>query len=490
MRIRRGGVDRLMRRFLTGTVLILLMLLCGRYISRAAGSITKSDYKDMICAGGQWLVEAIWNQAHPAENAGMSGSWPDAWGSTGAINDPDPAYRKYNAVKTFYEEHQYLAWYGNEESGQQTPEETGIVASGEAGAGTMGASGFQGASQSLEAITGTLERPITGNTYVLEQLMDYDFLIKHFYSVHTSTTAGRDLMNAKDLLSRDMTMKGDDSKPQILIYHTHSQEAYKDSGPGQTVVGVGDYLTRLLEAKGYNVYHDTSVYDLKNGQLDRSKAYNYALDGITNILQQNPSIEVVLDIHRDGVGENLHLVTQVDGRDTAHTDLIALRRGIGYVIQGGALFPHLNVRENIEYVPRLEKNRLPEERIRELMDMAALPMEMLSRNVSELSGGQQQRVGIARALAAQPEIILMDEPFGALDGITRKQLQDEIIEIHRRTGVTIVFVTHDLREAVRLGTWILIMNEGTIVQQGTPQDVRDNPNGDYAQRLLEQLDCG
>ena len=179
------------------------------------------------------------------------------------------------------------------------------------------ASGYPGPNQSLETITGTLERPITGNTYVLEQLMDYDFLIKHFYSVHTSTTAGRDLMNARDLLSRDMTMKGDDSKPQILIYHTHSQEAYKDSGPGQTVVGVGDCLTRLLEAKGYNVYHDKSVYDLKNGQLDRSKAYNYALDGITNILQQNPSIEVVLDIHRDGVGENLHLVTQVDGRDTA-----------------------------------------------------------------------------------------------------------------------------------------------------------------------------
>ena len=340
MRIRRGGVDRLVRRFLAGTVLILLMLLCGRYISRAAGSITKNECRNMICAGGQWLVEAIWNQAHPAEDPGVSGSWPDVRGGSGGVNDPDPAYRKYNAVKTFYEEHQYLAWYGNEESGQQTPEETGIVASGEAGAGgtadagaaaadstrgqdlaagagTMGASGFQGASQSLEAITGTLERPITGNTYVLEQLMDYDFLIKHFYSVHTSTTAGRDLMNAKDLLSRDMTMKGDDSKPQILIYHTHSQEAYKDSGPGQTVVGVGDYLTRLLEAKGYNVYHDTSVYDLKNGQLDRSKAYNYALDGITNILQQNPSIEVVLDIHRDGVGENLHLVTQVDGRDTA-----------------------------------------------------------------------------------------------------------------------------------------------------------------------------
>nr|WP_304055906.1 stage II sporulation protein P [Enterocloster clostridioformis] len=356
MRIRRGGVDRLVRRFLAGTVLILLMLLWGRFISRAAGSITKNDCRDMICAGGQWLVEAIWNQAHPANIAVVSGPWPDDWGGNAGVNDPDPAYRKYNAVKTFYEEHQYLAWYGNEESGQQTPEEPGILASGEAGAGagaggtaqdmgniqgggtagagaagadstqgqdlaagagSMGTSGLQGANQSLETITGTLERPITGNTYVLEQLMDYDFLIKHFYSVHTSTTAGRDLMNAKDLLSRDMTMKGDDSKPQILIYHTHSQEAYKDSGPGQTVVGVGDYLTRLLEAKGYNVYHDKSVYDLKNGQLDRSKAYNYALDGITNILQQNPSIEVVLDIHRDGVGENLHLVTQVDGRDTA-----------------------------------------------------------------------------------------------------------------------------------------------------------------------------
>ena len=344
MRIRRGGVDRLVRRFLAGTVLILLMLLWGRFISRAAGSITKNDCRDMICAGGQWLVEAIWNQAHPANIAVVSGPWPDDWGGNAGVNDPDPAYRKYNAVKTFYEEHQYLAWYGNEESGQQTPEEPGILASGEAGAGavaggtagagaagadsiqgqdlaagagSMGTSGLQGANQSLETITGTLERPITGNTYVLEQLMDYDFLIKHFYSVHTSTTAGRDLMNAKDLLSRDMTMKGDDSKPQILIYHTHSQEAYKDSGPGQTVVGVGDYLTRLLEAKGYNVYHDKSVYDLKNGQLDRSKAYNYALEGITNILQQNPSIEVVLDIHRDGVGENLHLVTQVDGRDTA-----------------------------------------------------------------------------------------------------------------------------------------------------------------------------
>lgn len=180
---------------------------------------------------------------------------------------------------------------------------------------------------------------------------------------------------------------------------------------------------------------------------------------------------------------------RVNGQDTAHTDLISLRRGIGYVIQGGALFPHLNVRENIEYVPRLKKERLAEERIGELMELVALPADMLGRNVSELSGGQQQRVGIARALAADPEILLMDEPFGAVDGITRKQLQDAIKDIHERTGVTIVFVTHDLREAVRLGTWILIMNEGEIIQQGTPDDVTENPDGEYAERLMEQLDC-
>ena len=329
-----------MRRFLAGTVLLMLLLLGGRLIGRAAGSIPRNDYRRMIKAGGQWLVGTIWTRAHPGEQAGTG---QDGDSPYQGIADPDPSYRKYQTVKTFYQEHQYLAWYGNEETGQQSLEEPGsLAASGQGdtsgkgdapgkgnapGQGTPGsqvyAAGQNGvlpggnALQASETLTGTLNRPVTGNTYVMEQLADYDFLMKHFYSVHTSTTAGRDLMDAKTLLGRDMSMKGDNSKPQILIYHTHSQEAFADSGPGQTVVGVGVYLTNLLEDKGYNVYHDKSVYDLKNGQLDRSKAYNYALDGITNILQQNPSIEVVLDIHRDGVGEDLRLVTQVDGKDTA-----------------------------------------------------------------------------------------------------------------------------------------------------------------------------
>ena len=132
----------------------------------------------------------------------------------------------------------------------------------------------------------------SGIKYVSEQLADYDFLMKHFYTVH----------------------------PQILIYHTHSQEEFTDFHEGNkeaTIVGVGNYLTELLQQKGYNVIHDTSVYDLRDGKLDRSKAYTYALEGVTAILQKYPSIQVVLDIHRDGVKETTHLVKEINGKPTA-----------------------------------------------------------------------------------------------------------------------------------------------------------------------------
>ncbi len=161
---------------------------------------------------------------------------------------------------------------------------------------------------------------VTGKGYILEQLMDYDFLMKNFYSVHSSTTAGREEMDAKTLLGKDLSIEKSDSEPQILIYHTHSQETFADYGPDNreaTVVGIGSYLTELLREKGYQVIHDTSQYDIMAGELDRNHAYNYALEGITVILQQNPSIRVVLDVHRDGVSESLHLVSQVNGKPTA-----------------------------------------------------------------------------------------------------------------------------------------------------------------------------
>ena len=156
--------------------------------------------------------------------------------------------------------------------------------------------------------------------YSMEQLADYDFLMKTFYSVHPSTTAGREEMDAGELLSQDLSLEKEGEGPQILIYHSHSQETYADCGPDRpeaTAVGVGAYLAELLRGKGYQVIHDTSVYDLRDGKLDRSQAYTYALEGITAILQEHPSIEVVLDLHRDGVAEDQRLVAEVGGKPTA-----------------------------------------------------------------------------------------------------------------------------------------------------------------------------
>ena len=154
---------------------------------------------------------------------------------------------------------------------------------------------------------------------VLEKLNDYDYLMKKFYNVHPTTTASRDLMQAADFLSAELSIEKDVNVPQILIYHTHSQETYADypENPEADVLHLGEELAKLLREKGYNVYHDESVYDDRNGKLDRSAAYTYALDGITGLLQKYPSIEVVLDIHRDGVADGTRLVTEINGTETA-----------------------------------------------------------------------------------------------------------------------------------------------------------------------------
>lgn len=150
--------------------------------------------------------------------------------------------------------------------------------------------------------------------YSMEQLADYDFLIQKVYNVHSSTTAPRDVMCAETFLAKDFSIEKREGKPQILIYHSHSQETYRD---GNSVVDLGGILKEKLEKKGYSVIHDKSVYDLKDGKLDRSKAYTYALEGVQKNLAEYPSIEVVIDLHRDGVAENIHLVSEVDGRQTA-----------------------------------------------------------------------------------------------------------------------------------------------------------------------------
>lgn len=177
----------------------------------------------------------------------------------------------------------------------------------------------------------------------------------------------------------------------------------------------------------------------------------------------------------------------VRGVDIQKEDLIALRRNIGYAIQGGVLFPHMNVEQNISYVPRLLNKKDKAKTIKAVekwMRIVGLPQEMRQRYPNELSGGQQQRVGIARALAASPDILLMDEPFGAVDEITRKALQDEIKRIHQETKITILFVTHDIEEALKLGTKVLVMDSGKIHQYGTPQEIRTQPATDFVKRLV------
>lgn len=163
----------------------------------------------------------------------------------------------------------------------------------------------------------------------------------------------------------------------------------------------------------------------------------------------------------------------VQGRATREWDAIRLRRGIGYVIQEAGLFPHFTVAENVALVPTLERweRARISARVDELLTLVGLNLrEFAGRRPHELSGGQRQRVGVARALAADPPILLMDEPFGALDPVTRAELQREFSALARRLGKTIVFVTHDLREALLLGTRIVLLEKGRIVADAPPQE--------------------
>ncbi|WP_315079030.1 ABC transporter ATP-binding protein [uncultured Clostridium sp.] len=177
----------------------------------------------------------------------------------------------------------------------------------------------------------------------------------------------------------------------------------------------------------------------------------------------------------------------IDGENIGFKDVIKLRRNMGYVIQQTGLFPHMTIRENIEIIPRLEKVEKAniEKKTYELMDMVGLNTEeYLDRYPTELSGGQQQRIGVARAFATNPEIILMDEPFSALDPITRLQLQDELIDLQSKLRKTIVFVTHDMDEAIRIADKICIMNGGRIIQYDTPENILKNPCNDFVSEFI------
>jgi len=177
----------------------------------------------------------------------------------------------------------------------------------------------------------------------------------------------------------------------------------------------------------------------------------------------------------------------VDKKDILKEDTIKLRRNMGYVIQQTGLFPHKTVGENIGIIPKLEKWSQDKilERTTELLEMVGMEPDLyIDRYPCELSGGQQQRVGVARAFATNPDIILMDEPFSALDPISRNQLQDELFNLQQEFKKTIIFVTHDMDEALKLGDRICIMQEGNILQFDTPEEILNNPANDFIKEFI------
>lgn len=178
----------------------------------------------------------------------------------------------------------------------------------------------------------------------------------------------------------------------------------------------------------------------------------------------------------------------VEGKNIAETDIISLRRRIGYVIQNRGLFPHMTVEKNITYVPVIsgKKNKKENHELAlKLLKLVGLEEEKLYRYPSELSGGQQQRVGIARALAANPKILLMDEPFGALDEITRQTMQDEILRLQKELELTIIFITHDIREAMKLGDRVMVMDGGKAIQLDTPENICQFPADSFVSDLIK-----
>ncbi|MBE6468999.1 MAG: ABC transporter ATP-binding protein [Coriobacteriaceae bacterium] len=193
-------------------------------------------------------------------------------------------------------------------------------------------------------------------------------------------------------------------------------------------------------------------------------------------------IKLINRLHDPDSGQVL-----VDGRDVQEADPVSLRRGMGCVIQQTGLFPHMTVRNNIATVPKIlkwDRARI-DARVDELLALVGLdPAEFRDRYPAQLSGGQQQRVGLARALAVEPDIMLFDEPFGAIDAITRSTLQDELLAIHRGSGKTFIFVTHDVAEAMKLGTKVLVIDRGAVQQYDTPERIQAQPANEFVRTLL------
>lgn len=230
-----------------------------------------------------------------------------------------------------------------------------------------------------------------------------------------------------------------------------------------------------------------------------SKSYNGTDKAVNDVDFEVEKGEIVIFLGPSGCGKTtlLRMVNRletisegsilVNGEDIGQLNVIELRRKIGYVIQSNGLFPNMNIEENVTIVPDLlgwDKKK-KHNRYTELMKLIGLdPKEFRKRFPNELSGGQQQRIGVIRALAADPPVMLMDEPFGALDPLIREKIQDEFLQIQREVKKTILFVSHDIDEAIKMADKIVLMRDGEIMQYGTPSDILIHPKNEYVSQFI------
>jgi len=231
-----------------------------------------------------------------------------------------------------------------------------------------------------------------------------------------------------------------------------------------------------------------------------TKVYDGGVVGVNAVSFALPKASTLAIIGPSGCGKTttlrmLNLLSEptrgsiwLDGKPVLDQDPIQVRRGIGYVLQGGGLFPHWTASKNIGMVPRLlgwEPARI-EKRVSELLELVDLDESLFrDRYPADMSGGQRQRVGIARALAGDPPIVLWDEPFSALDPVTRNQLQEEFLRLKESLGKTMVIVTHDLHEAFLLADMILVLRDGQVQQCGSPEDIRERPANEFVKEFVE-----
>lgn len=236
----------------------------------------------------------------------------------------------------------------------------------------------------------------------------------------------------------------------------------------------------MIEFKNVAKYYSDHVVAVDNINLTVKKEETLVLIGLSGC-GKTTTLKMINRLIEQDSGD-----IYINNQNIKDINPISLRRNIGYVIQNIGLFPHMTIENNISIVPKLKK--WPKEKIKEkiidILKIVKLSDEILRRYPQELSGGQRQRIGVARAIITEPKIILMDEPFGALDPITREELQEEFINLKKEIKKTIVFVTHDIFEAFKIADRIAIMNRGKIIQIGSPAEIGENPVNDFVKKFM------